>query len=234
MIKSRLACMASVNELSGKLYLWTFTRRHAEPYLETRGQWNKLLTYLKREFPALSGVRVFEVHPGQDGGSHGVHVHLATNAFLDVNLVRKIAKLAGWGRVHVARVKNVGAVGHYLAKYLVKEKRIGPLKGWRLWSAFGQEVRHRVSDIQCSSFHASCMRWLHSLTKESTWREKLQVATAIDHFALQNSLDWPAVESSGALLVVCLAIGERQPISIYDLNLWYTGNAFYPYRDGPF
>ncbi len=64
--------------------------------------------------------------------SHGLHVHLVTNRFIDVNVALVLAKNAGWGRIHVQRIPMERA--GYLAKYLSKQ-RPECLKRWRLWQA---------------------------------------------------------------------------------------------------
>ena len=66
---------------------------------ETRKRWNYLLTLLLRSWPELQGLRVFELHE-----QHGLHVHLITNQFIDVNRARELATQAGWGRIHVTRM----------------------------------------------------------------------------------------------------------------------------------
>lgn len=111
------------------LYMWTFTFKEALDVKDTRKRWNHLLTLLKAEFANLCGLRVFEVHE-----FHGLHVHLVTNRFLDVNKARLLAEQAGWGRIHVKRIPIEHA--GYLAKYLSKE-RPPCLKRWRLWAGFG-------------------------------------------------------------------------------------------------
>ena len=76
---------------------------------DTRKRWNHLLTLLLRRWPNLQGLRVFELHK-----EHGLHVHLLTNQFIDVNEARELAERAGWGRIHVKRVASEQA--GYLAK----------------------------------------------------------------------------------------------------------------------
>src|SRR5207248_10363067 len=79
-----------------RLYLWTFTFKELLAVRETRKRWNHLLTLLLREWPNLQGLRVFELHE-----EHGLHVHVVTNQFIDVNRARELAIQAGWGRIHV-------------------------------------------------------------------------------------------------------------------------------------
>jgi beta-propeller uncharacterized protein DUF5122 len=73
----------------------------------------------------LQGIRVFELHQ-----EHGLHVHLVTTSFIDVNRARLLAEKAGWGRIHVKRIPSERVT--YLTKYLTKE-RPECLKRWRVW-----------------------------------------------------------------------------------------------------
>jgi len=110
---------------------------------DTRKRWNHLLTLMRRRWPELCGLRVFELHE-----SHGLHVHLITNRRIDVGECRPMAKKAGWGRIHVQRVSAERAA--YLAKYLSKERE-PCLKRWRLWGSFGNWERSKVKDIELDS-----------------------------------------------------------------------------------
>ncbi|PTX93832.1 hypothetical protein DB345_19845 [Spartobacteria bacterium LR76] len=123
--------------------MWTFTFSDVLEIKETRKLWNHLLTLLKREWPDLCGLRVFELHE-----THGLHVHLVTNRYIRVELARKLAKKAGWGRIHVMRINAEGA--KYLAKYLSKERETC-FKRWRLWAGFGKWDWSRVKDIDLES-----------------------------------------------------------------------------------
>src|SRR5438552_18653916 len=113
-----------------KHLMWTFTLKELLAVKETRRRWNHLLTLLLREWPNLQGLRVFELHQ-----EHGLHVHLVTNQFIDVNRARQLAAQAGWGRIHVTPMPSEHS--GYLAKYLSKE-RPQCLYRWRLWAGFGK------------------------------------------------------------------------------------------------
>ena len=69
--------------------MWTFTFAAVLDVKATRKKWNHLLTLLKRRWPKLVGLRVFELHK-----NHGLHVHLVTNRWIDVNVARELAFLA--------------------------------------------------------------------------------------------------------------------------------------------
>jgi hypothetical protein len=133
MKKTQIAFQMSTERLAerGRLYFWTFTFKEKLDIVETRKRWNHLLTLMKRRWPNLCGLRVYELHK-----SHGLHVHLLTDRFIDVNTARTLASRAGWGRIHVQRIPATKA--GYLGKYLSKE-RPECFKRWRLWAAFGKD-----------------------------------------------------------------------------------------------
>ena len=157
MTKSKAAFLFASQTLGKqRLFLWTFTFKELLAVKETRKRWNHLLTLLLRNWPDLQGVRVFELHE-----EHGLHVHLMTNQFIDVNRARELAMRAGWGRIHVTRMpsEHVG----YLAKYLSKE-RPECLYRWRLWAGFGKDwewtrVKDIVRETLFSGVYRACKEW---------------------------------------------------------------------------
>lgn len=157
MTKSKAAFLFACSRLGQeKLYLWTFTFADVLAVKDTRKKWNHLLTLLLLTWPDLCGIRVFELHK-----EHGLHVHLVTNQFIDVNKARELAQQAGWGRIHVTPMP-AAHVG-YLAKYLSKE-RPACLKHWRLWAAFGEGWEPaQCKDIEkqslFSKIYRSCKEW---------------------------------------------------------------------------
>jgi hypothetical protein len=142
--------------LRGELVLvGEFRGAHAEKK-ETRKRWNHLLTLLLRAWLKLQGLRVFELHE-----EHGLHVHLLTNQFIDVNRARQLALQAGWGRIHVKQIPREHA--GYLAKYLSKE-RAECLKRWRLWAGFGAgwewtKVKDVMRETLFSTIYRACKEW---------------------------------------------------------------------------
>lgn len=140
MNKSKTAFEFSTERLAQSgLYMWTFTFKDVLGIRETRKRWNHLLTLLRRKWPDLCGLRVFELHE-----LHGLHVHLVTNRFIRVEAARILALRAGWGRIHVKKANAMA--GKYLAKYLSKERE-PCFKGWRLWAGFGKWNWSRVKDV---------------------------------------------------------------------------------------
>lgn len=157
MTKSKAAFLFASKTLGKQqLFFWTFTFKEVLAVKDTRKRWNHLLTLLLRRWPNLQGLRVFELHK-----SHGLHVHLLTNQFIDVNEARELAERAGWGRIHVKRVTTERA--GYLAKYLSKE-RPECLKRWRLWAGFGAgwewtKVKDVLRETLFSRIYRACKEW---------------------------------------------------------------------------
>lgn len=157
MTRTKAAFLFSSRTLSAaSLYMWTFTFAETLSIKDTRKRWNHLLTLLKRHWPNLCGLRVFELHE-----SHGLHVHLITNRWIDVNEARSMAKQAGWGRIHVQKIPIERAA--YLAKYLSKD-RPPCFRRWRLWAGFGKgdwtRVKDFVFDCRFSRIYRACKEWL--------------------------------------------------------------------------
>jgi len=157
MTKSKAAFLLASQTLGKqRLYLWTFTFKDLLPVKETRKRWNHLLTLLLRQWPTLQGLRVFELHE-----EHGLHVHLVTNQFIDVNRARELAIRAGWGRIHVMPMPSEHS--GYLAKYLSKE-RPECFYRWRLWAGFGKgwdctKVKDIIRETLFSQVYRACKEW---------------------------------------------------------------------------
>jgi len=149
------------------------------------------LTLHLRTWAELHRIRVFELH-----GQHGLHVHLLTNSFIDVNRARFLAEKAGWGRIHVKRIPIECTA--YLAKYLGR-KRPECLKGWHLWAAFGKgwewtRVKDVIFDSLFSRTYRAVKDWLgwtgnHDFFGRMRFVRQVVVAT------IEN--DWPDVCGPG-------------------------------------
>jgi len=160
-MKSRLALRANVQNYGS--YLWTFTLPFEASPVQTQKLWDilrrKLVLHLK-----FAGIRVFEFHPG----GHGLHVHVATWRYYDVNAVRAISDAVGWGRLHVVKIRgrNRNKICDYLAKYVCKYMRIKSefyTRGMRIWGVFGSipvSRRFRQCDIVCKSAFVDFFHWL--------------------------------------------------------------------------
>src|SRR5947207_3396465 len=142
-MKSRTAFERTVRKMEqagAELFFWTFTYRDVHSLKVAMRLWNEFLTILKRNM-GFRGLRVLELHD-----EHGVHFHVITNKRYKIRAILAIGERYGFGRTHVEWVRDVGSGIAYLCKYLAKP-RSACLKGVRLWAAFGEIERTRVSDI---------------------------------------------------------------------------------------
>jgi len=187
MTKSKAAFLFASQTLGKqRLYLWTFTFRELLAVKETRKHWNHLLTLSLREWPNLQGLRVFELHPG----GHGLHVHLITNQFIDVNRARELATQAGWGRIHVRPMPSEHS--GYLAKYLSKE-RPPCLYRWRLWAGFGKgwewtKVTDVIRETLFSKIYRACKE-RKGWTGRATFFERMDLTRRMMIVIIEHG--WP-------------------------------------------
>ena len=194
MTKSKAAFLFASQTLGKqKLFLWTFTFKEVLAVKEARKHWNHLLTLLQRIWPKLQGLRVFELHE-----EHGLHVHLITNQFIDVNRARELATQAGWGRIHVARMPSEHA--GYLAKYLSKE-RPECLYRWRLWAGFGNgwewtKVKDVLRETLFSKIYRACKEW-KSWTGRGKFFERMDLVRRMMILTIENG--WPVGTGPGDL-----------------------------------
>jgi hypothetical protein len=202
MNKSKAAFLFSSQTLGKQqLYLWTFTFAELLGVKDTRKRWNHLLTLLMRRWPNLQGLRVFEMHK-----DHGLHVHLITNQFIDVNCARELAHQAGWGRIHVARMPSEHA--GYLAKYLSKE-RPECLRRWRLWAGFGAgwqptKVQDVIRETLFSRIYQACKKW-KNWAGRGRFFERMGLVRRILVLTIQN--DWaPGTGPGGLSYIDCPAV----------------------------
>jgi len=134
-----------------QMYFWTFTFPVVLHPKDGALKWQGLCRELRRSV-GFRGVRVFELHPN----GHGLHVHVATPDFYDVNLVRNISNRHGFGRLNVKRwcMNDIEQAAQYMGKYLMKSvKSWGgvSLKGMRWWDVFGMDDKIRVKDVWVES-----------------------------------------------------------------------------------
>jgi len=180
--KSKMAFQFNVQSMKTELFFWTFTFAEVLDIVEARARWRKFCGHphdgLCVCFPNMSGLRVFEIHPGGImGHSHGLHIHMVCDTFLSVDVVRSIWNKFGKGRIHVKKVPQEAAL--YLGKYLGKARE-ECLKGVRLWAPIGRAATHKVSDIVVDTrwtaayqFLASCIDGFSKLA----WTDRVALAT---------------------------------------------------------
>jgi hypothetical protein len=169
-----------------RLFMWTFTFKELLGVKDTRKRWNRLLTAMKRTWPELQGIRVFEMHK-----RHGLHVHMVTNERIDVVQARALAEKAGWGRIHVTVMPAEHA--RYLAKYLSKERPLC-LKRWRLWAAFGEgweptKVKDLIKESLFSTVYRACKEW-QGWTGKGHFLERLDFARRMVFMTIEQG--WKA------------------------------------------
>jgi len=173
-----------------ELFLWTFTFKEALDVREAALRWRRFLGDRARDgllqaFPTMAGLRVFELHPGEEGRSHGLHIHMVCNEWLPVDIVRSIADRKGLGRVHVKKIPRGAAF--YLGKYLSKD-RTEALAGMRLWAPIGKAETCKVRDIVVDSRWTASYRFLNCAIggfEKLTWNEKVRLVT---HFTLGENI----------------------------------------------
>jgi hypothetical protein len=170
----RLTLNSLTNHLSGqsRVFFWTFTTPEPLEKEQFTTRWNTFVLYIKRAYPLMPWLRVFEVHPGEEGdfNGHGLHAHAVFPQFRKVETIRKLALQAGLGRIHV-KVLPIAKARNYLAKYLGKTKRasIPYLRGARLWASINFDGKTRCRDVIRQTFRS----WLFKLLFSANAVERL-------------------------------------------------------------
>jgi len=142
---------------SGPCWFWTFTPWCVMSDAQFAAAWNRFsekLRYVYRWEP-LTMLRAFE--PFQSGF---LHCHAIIDRRIPVDLVRRLARNTGIGRVHVRRCVSTDA--DYLAHYLGKASWRLP-DGRKAWAALGLERHTRVCDVETDSNEARNMRWAYDV-----------------------------------------------------------------------
>lgn len=141
MSKSSTACAmsienllkgASLNRHGASGYMWTFTLQWTAPIKDACRSWSALSKMLVSSCD-FEGVRVFELHPGVDDRSHGLHVHAVSARYYRIHDMRAVCSAFGWS-CHVGAIRKTAL---YVCKYLHKSVRAECLAGRRLWAAVG-------------------------------------------------------------------------------------------------
>jgi hypothetical protein len=149
---SKMAVRLNINAMGEKLRMWTFTFKEVLTVHEAIKRWKALSRLICKCWPFFGGYRFFEMHKPQDPEypelSHGLHIHMVTEAFLQIDIMRCICDRAGFGRINVIEIPRERA--HYVAKYLTK-KRPECLRHVRLWAPVGLIESCRVRDVVVDS-----------------------------------------------------------------------------------
>lgn len=154
--KATVACWWSILHLildHSPCHLWTLTTSTTLPHSYYGNMHSLLMKHIGHavengSLPHFGGVRVVEDHPG----GHGLHYHWVIRGRVSVNVIRRLATKAGFGRIHVDPDPCTPWVAPYLAKYLTKQSRIA---GIRSWSCIGDYdgIKTRDIEVQSRSIH---------------------------------------------------------------------------------
>lgn len=172
------------------LFFWTFTAPEVLEPKEFKRRWKIFYKKLRRTFPDNMFIRVFELHPGEQGdwNGHGLHIHALCHLLIDVHTVRHIANSAGLGRIHVKRIP-VGKATNYISKYLDKTKRSRAriLKGMRLWETINFQGKNtKVKNILRLTFKSWFLRTIETHRK---YLRQVNPQLA-QQLSLQVSIQW--------------------------------------------
>jgi hypothetical protein len=147
MTKTAAAFSFTADKLSTpgmRTYFWTFTFQVVQNDWDAMRMFSDFVRHLRMVLPGdWGGVRVAELHK-----EHGLHFHALINRRLAVQIVRRVARCHGIGRIHVCAAAESAV--KYLAKYLWKQVKTGMTKSGRSirrWASFGQIRKTRVCDV---------------------------------------------------------------------------------------
>lgn len=223
-MRRRFVVECNVKAFGDNLKFWTFTFKQCTTPDECSRAWNHFLTLIRKEWPEAQAVRVFELHPG----GHGMHVHLATPAWLAVRRMLGLAKRAGFGRIGVVLWKEDKlTAGQYLAKYLTKE-RPPCLKGRRLVGYINMPDRTRYDDIETTGIVADMWKALARLScwRDFTWPEKTRLANEVLWKWVSRGGDevealppgGPAAGAAELYLVILQTIPRARPDELFQTS----------------
>ncbi|MDR3401477.1 MAG: hypothetical protein P4L99_03175 [Chthoniobacter sp.] len=198
--KSKFALQFTLQKFPEHLYFWTFTWAVALDVDEACKLWDRFLHHrgFCDAFPHVSGLRVFEMHPGKRIGdetfSHGLHVHAVIDRYAPVDIVRSIwEREAKGGRLHVKKIPREGAI--YIGKYLSKQ-RPECLGRRHLWAAFGACEASRCKDIVVNSRWTEAYKFLSLAINGFSKLRYDERARLVSHFVVGENIE-AALDSIG-------------------------------------
>ncbi len=169
------------------LYMWTITsKKTLEPKQFTKLM-HTVFDKLKRQYPDVPFLRVWEWHPGTtingEEMSHGLHCHLISTRFMHVlqvrTMIQTIKTKLGTNLLQCNVVKVPAKKGiNYLSKYLVKGEKPECLKNMRMWGAINFDGKSKVSDMERKSFRSWVIRGL--IQSPVLFNAKIQAAVGYD------------------------------------------------------
>lgn len=184
------------------VYFWTLTFATVKSDWEGSKCFRAFLKHLRDVVgKGWGGVRVAELHK-----EHGVHYHLLVTERLAVDIVRRVGRCHGIGRIHVCKADQ--AACGYLSKYLSKQKQ-GPKtekgRSARRWAAFGEVERVRVKDLVNDS-PMWVFRREHKLCFLGYWQEKI-LSRCWDHGERNFTTAWHILKT-GELVQDAVSISQ--------------------------
>lgn len=189
MTKTEVAYRMSAEELfrvSKRVYFWTFT------FLDVQHDWvySRMWARFWKDFTDhsnyfIGGIKVAELHR-----DHGIHYHCLLDQRLPVDMVRRIGRKYGIGRVQVAVAKWQDAT--YLTKYLGKGYNSGLAKHIRRWGTVGAFKGTQVRDLQVDTAFTRALMAVKG-ERQMTW-SGVQVARG--EFARTGRVSIPTVTNN--------------------------------------
>jgi len=195
MNKSKAAYLLSCRALfatNSEVFMYMFNHRDVVGDDISVQRWHHFRVLLMQRYPNCRGLRVVEVHPGDDATpSHGLHYHLLIDTKLSRKWLFKASVRAGFGISKAANKGNAvdSGTAEYLAKYLSKDS--DKIAGCRKWGRLGKGWGVRVKDIVVDYVLARNMRAVAQVIAP-----RRLTADLISHIAVQSAkhgsiLAWP-------------------------------------------
>lgn len=233
-----------------KLYFWTVTFACAQSDWEGSRKFSLFLKHLQDVVgrTGWGGLRVVELHR-----EHGVHYHMLVTERLAADLVRRVGRCYGIGRVQVDRVHDFDDAIDYLAKYLSKQRRgprteqrqeivarmEGPFVEWdvkfvkarslRRWAAFGDIPRTRIKDLVNES-----PMWVYRREKNLpflTYRAEKILQRCWDHGEQAFRSAWFALRRDETQTATEIAIGKLEVRSATEMVTPFRHSFAQPYEE---
>jgi hypothetical protein len=151
-------CIDSLFERSSHVYMWTFTFPETLHAWLAAHSWLTLWQKLNNYYGRCSGVRVMEFHR-----DHGIHFHVLIDRRVSIDVVRRMCRQCGFGRVHVCEIRREDR--YYVAKYVNKDRDMP--QGLRRWASFGTKHKTRCRDLEMRSSVADAMRQAYAEAKSA-------------------------------------------------------------------
>lgn len=169
-----------------KVYFWTFTFVKVHEDWKYPLLWNGFMKDVYHFFGGtVCGLRVIEIHPGQY--SHGLHYHALLSRRIAIQIMKRLGKRHGMGRISVSTA-NIEAA-HYLAKYLTKEN--GLSKGMRQWGTIGGFKGVKKNSIQIDSVITRNIKWSQKHCKLQQFSYAFFRHIAKESLIYGEINDWP-------------------------------------------